>query len=435
MSRSTAAHLRRAVTLPALSPWNIHLLCPDVLPHPRSLHRSPAFPRAGLHRAAPHLIVCLAVALLTACAGSGSDKADSGQVEAYAKRGYVPEERLPIETLQATWTVSGQPVDVALTLPTRRDKLPLVIYLPGVGENRAAGRVWREAWASAGYAVLSVQPLAEDATPRTDRRGRDVAGSARPRYAPQAVTDRVALLAVLLKEAAQRRQQNEPPWGRIDTSRVAVAGYEIGAYTATVIAGETIKGTQPAALPAKVAAAIAFSPYADFSGVGLQSRYRGIRIPVLWVTGEFDTDRAAGVTAVSLRKAGYDFTPAGDKYFLLLSGAPHAVMSGHGPLTPEETAQAKAAAEAEARARKSGSDELAGDLDEELGTSKGKNRQPAPRLDVPFTATDAELRTATAQSISTAFLDAYLRNDSVALEWLQKDAARWTAKNGEFLQR
>lgn len=41
--------------------------------------------------------------------------------------------------------------------------LPVVVYLPGIGQGSDAGQRWAAAWAQAGYAVLAVQPLEEDA--------------------------------------------------------------------------------------------------------------------------------------------------------------------------------------------------------------------------------------------------------------------------------
>ena len=38
------------------------------------------------------------------------------------------------------------------------------------------------------------------------------------------------------------------------------------------------------------------------------------------------------------------------------------------------------------------------------------------------------------QSVTTAFLDAYVKNDAIAREWLEKDAARW-ARNSAEVQR
>ena len=49
------------------------------------------------------------------------------------------------------------------TAPQDAAVVPVVVYLPGLGQSAAAGATWRAAWASAGYAVLAVQPLDDDA--------------------------------------------------------------------------------------------------------------------------------------------------------------------------------------------------------------------------------------------------------------------------------
>ena len=39
------------------------------------------------------------------------------------------------------------------------------------------------------------------------------------------------------------------------------------------------------------------------------------------------------------------------------------------------------------------------------------------------------------QGVTTAFLDAYVKNDPIALEWLGKDASRWIKNRGEIRKK
>jgi len=42
---------------------------------------------------------------------------------------------------------------------------------------------------------------------------------------------------------------------------------------------------------------------------------------------------------------------------------------------------------------------------------------------------------AAVQAISTAFLDAVLKEDKIAREWLEKDATRWLQGKGELRRK
>lgn len=39
------------------------------------------------------------------------------------------------------------------------------------------------------------------------------------------------------------------------------------------------------------------------------------------------------------------------------------------------------------------------------------------------------------QGVTTAFLDAYVKNDPIAREWLEKDASQWIRDRGEIKQK
>lgn len=114
---------------------------------------------------------------------------------------------------------------MALTVPAKPGRYPLVIYLPGLGEGATAGEVWRTAWTRAGYAVLSLQPLAEDAGAWSSARARtgDFALLARERYSDKAMSERLAALHDALRQLARRHAADEPPLERVDLSRVAAA--------------------------------------------------------------------------------------------------------------------------------------------------------------------------------------------------------------------
>jgi predicted dienelactone hydrolase len=385
-------------------------------------------------------MAALAFSLLAGCAGTHPPpQVDSERIKQVSGRGYLSDDRFDIATMSANWGIGEYDFDITWTLPVSGRNLPLVVYLPGLGEASSAGEAWRKAWARAGYAVLAVQPLAEDReawSSNAARRG-DFGIIAKGRYAATAVTARMQALAALLTELRKRAGAGDGQASRLDTTRVALAGFDIGAYTSMLAGGELPPGdAAPIRQPLPIAAVIALSPYADFSGHPFTERYRSISGPVLSVSGDEDADAVGAVTSPSVRKAPFETMPSRDAYLLWLVNATHTTMSGSAGMAGEASAEGNdAAAQAdEGRASRKGGSHR-GRRDVGSGGGGGDN---ARRADTGGMGNATESPTARAisatliEGVTTAFLDAYMKQDPVAREWLHKGAVRWLADRGEL---
>lgn len=407
-----------------------------------------------MNRSASSLAVMLTL-LLAGCASHAPPKVDETRVRQFAGRGYVTDDHFSITTTFASWRIGESAFDIALTTPTPGNNLPVVIYLPGLGESRTSGEDWRTAWAQAGYAVLSVQLLDDDQkawSSAAARRG-DFSGAARERYAGLAATARLKALATLLGELQKRQAGDDALLRRLDLSHVAIAGFDIGAYAAMLAAGETPKGNaETPRLPISIAAIIALSPYADFSGSALSTRYQSIALPVLSISGDADSDAAGVVASPSVRKAPFEYMPSKDAYLLWLGNANHAVFSGTALATSveklgekfgEASGDAGGGQGAGQGSHKSGSrrggrggDKGDSGMAGSGGNSSGANdRIGGGRPESATSPTDRAMDVSLVQGVTTAFLDSYLKQDSIAQEWLRKDARRWIGARGELKRK
>lgn len=271
------------------------------------------------------------------------------------------------------------------------------------------------------------------------RRG-DFAALARGRYSEEAATARLKALAALFAELQRGHASDESLLRRLDLSRVAIAGFDIGAYTSMLVAGETPKGNaERVRQPVSVAAIIALSPYADFSGSSFSTRYRSIAVPVLSVSGDADTDAASIVPSPFVRKAPFEYMPSHDAYLLWLANATHAVFSGSVLSGAGEPAEKGAGFSSDSQGpRKDGS------RSEARRSGKGRSGIPGRgegnmgnggRGGTAASPTDRAMSVSLAQGVTTAFLDAYLKHDPFALEWLKKDARRWIGDRGELKRK
>jgi hypothetical protein len=260
-------------------------------------------------------------------------QASRERADLLARSGYQPGVEAAVESALQPWSIQGRPTPVALMLPGHGSALPVVVYLPGLGEPAESGLLWRQAWAKAGYAVLSVQPLDEDTQAWSSPLARnfEFKALARERHAPAALRQRVERLARVLDEARRRARDGDPWCSRLDFSHMAVAGYDLGAQAAMALGGEHAVGDAPDTLATQFRSAILLSPVVLGDGTQ-RERYDGMTRPVLSVSGPMDAD-PTGLLSTELRGTAFGFMPSGDKFELMLRDADHAALSGRPEVT------------------------------------------------------------------------------------------------------
>lgn len=267
---------------------------------------------------------------LQACAGKPPAPQDPLQgLESALQQAYqVP--RLAIDGWAASWALSGGQVDVSWLAPRNRQSLPLILYLPGLGESAESGRLWRQRWAEAGYAVLALQPQsfgrqvysspeAQVGSFRSLAQRAYAAGSLQARL--RAVEDAMALLQA-------RQQAGDPQLSAVDLRQVLVAGHDLGAQTAAALAGEREEGAarQSSLRPQAV---ILLSPYV--ANAADPARFHQIDTPFLAVTGVQDEDPFSWVASALQRQNLWRDARLPGSYQLRVDGLDHAVLAGSLP--------------------------------------------------------------------------------------------------------
>ena len=387
--------------------------------------------RLGARLLARAIVAGLAGALLLSGCGGGPPKArleEQQQQREFAARGYAPSgEAVTVQSL--AWRLRGDDVRLSLVLPAGAGDgsapRPVVLYLPGLGESEQAGLVWRRAWAAAGYAVLSVQPLDDDATAWSS----DLARSAeftelgRRHYADAQMRRRLARLDELLTEAQRLGRQGEAPWRALDWSRTAVAGYELGAQLAMALAGERqADGTVLALKTVRPVAAIVISP--QLFATPDPARYRDVSVPVLGLTGPDDSDVLQLVRDLAWRQAPFAAMPPGRGWLLSANEVRHAAFGGNEPRPEDAERERKRiqAAEGQAQSQPQG----------RRGGGRGQRGQEAPVRMAPVPPIPdyrqrhaQQLGLIAAQQVSIAFLDREMKRSETARGWLAGPAQNW----------
>jgi hypothetical protein len=392
-------------------------------------HRFAAKRRAAL------LVAALAVCVAPGCGGKSAQQPDPAVVKQYADRGYAPAHHYETAASQETWTVGSDTVDVVLVVPAHAGTYPLVVYLPGLGEPPEAGAAWRKAWAQAGYAVLSAQPtrFGPAIWSSSAAHAGDFYSIAKDAFSARSLAARAQLLQGILDEASRRqRGASGPTVAHFDMSHMAVAGFDLGAQTAMLVAGAHVGGVDLPQLTYGIKCVIALSPYADFSGLGTQSNFADIRLPVLSVTSPVDTDAYGLVTSAAVRRAPFQYMPAGGKTLLLLSVAPHSLLAGG-------VASGQAADKVGTNDTGIAIDEAAADPDivgdESDGRPRKKRRKPSASDTQVARSSERAREVTQVQAVTTAYLDAVVADDALALEWLTRNAQHWLGDSAELTSK
>jgi predicted dienelactone hydrolase len=264
-------------------------------------------------------------------------------------------------------------IPILVYLPAQESPAPVVLFSHGLGGSRNGCAYLGKHWAARGYVAVFVQHPGSDVSvwkdlPRLERMSALRKAANAKNYLLR-VRDIPAVLDQLetWHEGAEHKLA-----GRLDTDHVGMSGHSFGAQTTQGVSGQAIgRGFQPFTDP-RIKAAIAFSPNSP-KRAAPESAFGHVKIPWLLMTGTHDT-AAIGDATMETRLAVFPALPPGNKYQVVLHLAEHSAFTERA---------------------------LPGDQ---------QQRNPNHHRVI--------------LALSTAFWDAYLRDDTAARTWLDGDGPR-----------
>ena len=203
-------------------------------------------------------------------------------------------------------------------------KVPLIIYSPGLGSGVANGTPWCDAWQKAGFIVVTIShPVTNDSiwnTKTSSLKANLQAAIAGPQYGLRVSDCQFVITQCLTKLGIE---------SNIDPKKIGIAGHSYGALTTQAITGQHASQRDP-----RIVAAIAMSPTA--ATPESSHAMGGVHIPFFCITGDHDdhitfTD---GVDSTRLgvplakRKAVYEGLPKGRRQLYVMSNADHMTFAG-----------------------------------------------------------------------------------------------------------
>lgn len=263
-------------------------------------------------------------------------------------------------------------IPVLVSLPSGTAAAPVILFSHGLGGSRHGAGYLSQHWAARGYVVVMLQHPGSDEqvwreVPLRERLSALQSAANAQQFLARALDVRVVLDTL----TAWNRTDGHPLRGRLDVSKVGMSGHSFGAVTTQAVSGQTgLVGQR--LTDSRIRAALPMSPSPPAAGTPAAA-FGSVTIPWLLMTGTLDTS-PINRTTVADRRLVYTALPPGGKYELVLLGARHSAFTDR-------------------------------DLPGDQGT-----RDPAHHRRI--------------LAISTAFWDAWLREDAAARAWLDGPGPR-----------
>ena len=279
--------------------------------------------------------------VITACADSYDNNKPTPMPKQTPGRyrsegGEFPVGAIPVGSLHDAQR--NKDIDLVIEYPSRgQGPFPVIVFSHGYGASNKGYVGLTEYWASHGY--VCIKPSHADAGKlRELMRERRQQGEQRSTigeaiWESQSVADwrdRVRDVTFILDSFDALEERYPELKGKMDRNRIAVGGHSYGAFVAMLLAGvEPVRDGKPLQLrDDRVKAIIAMSPQGVSTMRGLSAEsFRNVKVPAMFMTGTEDRGATEAETP-EWRRTAFDNAPAGDKYFVLISGANHLSFGG-----------------------------------------------------------------------------------------------------------
>ena len=230
-------------------------------------------------------------------------------------------------TYTEEWTDKARqrtvPVRVYLPDAKQVEKCPIVLLSHGLGGSREGFPYLGEYWSKHGYIVIAMQHPGSDREAIARRPGSTVAGLMSEAINAENAQARVADVKFVLDELTRRMETDRNLKGRLDLDKIALGGHSFGAHTVLSIAGRLPFEPEP-----RIKAAIAMSPSLP-TGANASVLLRRVKMPMLHLTGTKDDSPIRPELKPSDRRIPFDNIGAPGQYLVIFNEGNHMLFSGH----------------------------------------------------------------------------------------------------------
>jgi predicted dienelactone hydrolase len=276
-------------------------------------------------------------------------------------------------------------IPLRVFLPAKKLQSPVVLFSHGLGGSRDNNTYLGKHWATRGYVVVFLQhPGSDESVWREARPLERMAAMKRAANLENFMLRAKDVPVVIDQLERWNSEEGHVLSGQLDLKRVGMSGHSFGAVTTQAVSGQTFVRGRASLVDDRIKAAIAFSPSGPRDGADPAKPFGQVKIPWMLMTGTNDVALIGNVDVKS-RLSVFPALPPGGKYELVLAKAEHSAF----------------------------------------------NERPLPG--------DKETRNPNHHrvilALSTAFWDAYLREDASAKEWLDGEGPKELLEKGDRWQK
>jgi predicted dienelactone hydrolase len=220
----------------------------------------------------------------------------------------------------------GRDIPVLVYLPASGDPAPVVLFSHGLGGSRTGNAFMGRHWSARGYVAVFLQHPGSDTSVWERLPARQRMAAMQRAASAESFLSRVRDVPAVLDQLARWNvDESHRLRGRFDLSRVGMSGHSFGAVTTQAVSGQTAARGLISYTDVRIKAAIAFSPSSPRLGDPTQTFGR-VAIPWMLMTGTNDVS-VIGDQTVESRLAVFPALPPGSKYELVLDKAEHSAFT------------------------------------------------------------------------------------------------------------
>lgn len=214
-----------------------------------------------------------------------------------------------------------RPIEIKATWPKGSGKCPVIVLSHGMGGSKDVGAPLANSWASNGYIVLAPTHLDSFEYMSADQRRQYLAGQSAEfvkhfRSRPEDVT-------AMIDKIAEIERQEPALKGRMDLTRLGMAGHSFGAHTTMLIAGTELGGLRRMSFADKrFKCALMLSPQGIGGGLTKES-WKPVTMPMMVISGTEDKSMMDRDVTPESRQDPYKYSSSKDKFLVWIEGANH----------------------------------------------------------------------------------------------------------------
>ena len=221
-------------------------------------------------------------------------------------------------------------IPVRVYVPADEGPHPVILFSHGLGGGRDNSVYLGQQWAAHGYVAVFMQHIGSDDSLWKDKGKLSALMSAKRAINPENFILRLGDVKAVIDTLEQWNiTRGHALYTLMDLQHIGMSGHSFGAVTTQGVSGQVYPSATEQPTDSRIDAALVMSPSKPRQGDATLA-FSKVNIPWLLMTGTKDEARITDIS-VEDRLAVYPLLPPGGKYELVLDGAEHMAFSDTPP--------------------------------------------------------------------------------------------------------